>query len=316
MRWTRRTPATHVAIDLGTARTRVLVHGRGLVLDEPTLVARGPHPEGVLQVGDRAWSVAARRGAHSRWPVRRGVVVDAVSAVHLLRGLLGRAKVLDPEVVVVAVPSTLSLRDRSVLRAVLASGAHTTAITRPSELATALGANLDVSDVATQIMFDIGAGGTEVSATGAGRVLAATRVEVNAGDLEHLERHDGNHPDNEGMTAGERARLDEAETSSVDALTIGLHEVFNQLPEGVAADLAARPILLSGGGALRAGLASTLSARWGGTPVTLVARPRDAVIVGLGSMLEQLVDLDQRSPDLLTATNTALAPTRSDTCST
>jgi rod shape-determining protein MreB and related proteins len=294
VRWNRRAPAANVAIDLGTARTRVLVQGRGIVVDEPSLVAYGPPPEGVLQVGDRAWSAAAGHGAHSSWPVRRGVVVDAVGAVHLLRGLLGRAKVLAPEVVVTAVPSNLSLRDKSVLRAVLTSGTRTATVTGPMELASAIGADLDVSDPATQIMVDIGAGGTEVSATGDGRVLAAVHVDVSAGDLACLEPHHEHDRVAAGTGHGAVGRSGEAGTVVVDALTVGLRDVLDQLPAGVAGDLAARPILLSGGGALRAGLASTLSAHWGGARVTLVPRPRDAVVVGLGAMLEQLADLRRR----------------------
>jgi rod shape-determining protein MreB and related proteins len=295
VRWRRRATTANVAIDLGTARTRVLVQGRGIVLDEPSLVAYGPHPGGVLQVGDRAWSASAGHGAHGRWPVRRGVVVDAVCAVHLLRGLLGRAKVLEPEVVVTAVPSNLSLRDKSVLRAVLTSGTGTTAIMCPMELATALGAGLDVSDPATQIMVDIGAGGTAFSATGDGRVLAAVHLDISAQDLACLAPHDENHRLAAGSVLADDRRRGAG--AVVDALTIGLRELLDQLPAGVAGDLAARPILLSGGGALRAGVASTLSAHWGGARVTLIPRPRDAVIAGLGSMLEQLTDL-RRRPDV------------------
>jgi actin-like ATPase involved in cell morphogenesis len=253
-----------VALDVGTGRTRIHVADRGLVLDEPTLLAYGPRGD-VLAAGHRAWAAATGHGVRLVWPVRRGVVVDPVSCVHLLRLLLrqaGAAPATDL-VLATAVPTAASTRDTSVLTAAVASAGGGSVLPISAELAAAVGAGVDIADTVTNLVCDLGAGVIEVAATGDGRVLASSRIGIGAREF------------------------DEAPQRVLGGMVVALREVLDALPEHTAADLAARPVVLVGGGALRPGLAAALSAAWR-APVTVAGRPRDAVILGLGTCVAQL----------------------------
>lgn len=252
------------ALDVGTGCTRIHVAGRGLVLDEPTLLAYGPEGD-VLTAGRPAWAAATGHAVRLVWPVRRGVVVDPVSCVHLLQLLLRRAGAPPATdlVLATAVPAAASTRDASVLTATVASAAGGSRVMPISaEIAAAIGAGVDIADPVTNLVCDLGAGIIEVAATGDGRVLASSRIGIGAREFDDAPRR---------VLAG---------------IVVALREVLDALPERTAADLAARPVVLVGGGALRPGMASELSAAWH-APVTVAARPRDAVVLGVSACADE-----------------------------
>jgi actin-like ATPase involved in cell morphogenesis len=272
MRLLARPGPVGLAIDLGTARTRVHRPGDGSGLDEPTLVAR--RGADVAAAGRDAWRTCTRTDARLCWPVRRGVVVDPVSCVRLLTLLLGDvAGRRAPGVVAVAVRSGGDPYDDAVTAAVVASATGAAVRRVESLLAAAIGAGLAVDEPAAALVCDLGAGTLDLGAVGDGRLLASTSVPLGTHDW-----------------ADDPLRvLAEARTA--------LRRVLDALPPGTAGDLAARPVVLVGGGALVRDVPRRLAEAWR-TDVAAAPEPRLAVVAGLARCLGSHLDLGRPGGDL------------------
>jgi len=225
-------------------------------LDEPTQVACSP-TGAVIAAGRDAWVAAAEGRGRLLSPVRGGVVRDPVSCVHMLRILLRKSAdwATHPDVVV-SLAATAHGRDPSVSAAVVASATGGRVLPIEAGLAAGIGADLDIVQGGPRLVCDVGAGVTEMAVVADGHVLSsvATRLALSAYD-----------------TRSEQAlRL-------VEQL---LRRTLDALPDRAAGDAAAAPLLLVGGGALRADLVSRLGARCR-MQVEVPARPRDVVTRGL-----------------------------------
>jgi rod shape-determining protein MreB and related proteins len=257
----RRSSNDAIAVDLGTARTQVFVPGRGMVLDEPTLAAYGEGGE-VVAAGHDAWVASVVGPARLRMPVRGGVVRDPVGCVHLLRLLLRKAGLVnvDGGDVAVALPATAEPADESVLAAVIESATGGRAVPVESSLAALLATGADMVDGGPRIVCDLGAGVSEVTAVGDGRVLAAAVRRL-----------------------GVRS-FDDDPARTIHRLTRSFCEVLDSLAPQVAADAVARPMLVVGGGALRSDLLARLSESFS-MALHVPAHPRELVARGLARCL-------------------------------
>jgi rod shape-determining protein MreB len=246
-----------LAIDLGSARTRMLVPGVGLLLDEPSLVAYDRSGRAVA-AGRDAWISSAKGPARLSMPVRAGIVKDPVGCVRMLRLLLLKAgpSVVDPREVLVSLPATAGTRDESVAAAVIASATEAHVVLLPSGLAASIGAGLDISRSEPLIVCDIGAGVTELAVIADGRVLASAGVRRGVRDFET-----------------DPKRLE----SHVRSL---LHRVLDALPDRTSGDAAAGPLFLVGGGAALPEASFALSSGCQ-MPLQVMDDPRDVVVKGL-----------------------------------
>jgi rod shape-determining protein MreB and related proteins len=250
-----------LAIDLGSARTQIVVPGIDGVVDEPTHVACTSTGEAIA-AGHDAWLATAEGRGRLQSPVRGGVVRDPVSCVHMLRILLSKSGAdlaLHPDVTL-SVAATAHGRDASVLAAVVASVTGGRVFPIEAGLAASIGADLDIAQDVPRLVCDVGAGVTEMAAVANGQVIAsvATRLELGAYD-----------------TRSEQAlRL-------VERL---LRRTLEALPDGAAGDAAAGPLLLVGAGALRSDLIARLGARCR-MQVLVPVKPREVVARGLARIL-------------------------------
>lgn len=248
-----------IAIDLGTARTQVFVPGDGIVLDEPTLGAYDSTGE-IIAAGYEAWIASAMGPARLRMPVRGGVVRDPVGCVNALILLLRKQRLttLAGREVAVCLPTGTSEGDASVAAAVVASATGGRALPVDSSLAAAIGAGYDIGQSAPRLVCDVGAGITEMTAVGDGHVLAgsALRTGVNGYD----------------------DRPDDVLRQLVELF----RRVLDELPERLAADSVSQPLLVVGGGALRADLVRQLGMAYN-MQVHVPENPREVVVSGLGS---------------------------------
>src|SRR6476661_2977392 len=176
-----------MAIDLGTANTLVYARGRGILLDEPSVVALDLQTNAVVAVGAEAKRMIGRTPDHIRAirPLRDGVIADYEVTAEMLRyfvrKVLRRRGAFTGPRVVVCVPSGItSVEQRAVSEAAYAAGArkvHT--ISEP--MAAAIGAGLPVNQPSGSMVVDIGGGTTEVAILALGGIVASTSVRV-AGD--------------------------------------------------------------------------------------------------------------------------------------
>jgi rod shape-determining protein MreB len=177
-RITRLFSGLDVAVDLGTANTRLFAAGAGLVADIPTKV----NIMSRKRLADSDSSALNNAGRKSEFvmPLRGGVIKNVPAATFLLKKLLKRTRRFGlPRLrVIVCAPSDVSERERAVLvEAVRQAGASSAAVV-PEPLAGAIGAGLDISSPYAQMVVDIGAGVTDIAVIRDGNLIqtAATRM--------------------------------------------------------------------------------------------------------------------------------------------
>ncbi|MCE5335591.1 MAG: rod shape-determining protein [Desulfobacteraceae bacterium] len=157
-----------MAMDLGTANSLIYVKGKGIVLDEPSMVAVDKETGKVLAVGREAKSLAGRhsRGTNILRPLRDGVIHDFETASFMIRHFLGkvfRRLPLSRPKLVMAVPAGItSVEKRAVVEASeMAGSGKVYLIEEP--MAAAIGTGLPIDEAPGQMVVDIGGGTTEVA---------------------------------------------------------------------------------------------------------------------------------------------------------
>jgi rod shape-determining protein MreB and related proteins len=196
-----------LALDLGTASTRVYVQGQGIVFDEPTVVALNGRTADVLGVGRQAWAMAAARPAEvvAVRPLHRGAISNFELAEQMIRMILraiGVARFSRPRMLV-CVPSALTpVERRAVEEAVTEAGARSaTLLDEP--LAAAIGAGLPIHDPVGSMVVDVGGGISEMAMLALGGVVTWKAVTVGGLDMdEAIQRHVRNRYD---LAVGEAA---------------------------------------------------------------------------------------------------------------
>lgn len=176
-----------IGIDLGTANTLVHVKGRGIVINEPSIVAVNQKTGHVVAVGSQAKEMLGRTPAHivAVRPVVDGVISDFEITAEMLSYLInkaqsGHSKLLGPRVVV-GVPSGItSVEVRAVRDAARAAGAREVHIIE-EPMAAAIGIDLPVHDPSGSMIIDIGGGTTDIGVISLGGLVSSRNVRI-AGD--------------------------------------------------------------------------------------------------------------------------------------
>jgi rod shape-determining protein MreB len=173
-----------LAIDLGTANTLVYARGRGILLDEPSVVAVDTSTNSVVAVGTEAKRMIGRTPAHIRAvrPLRDGVIADYEVTAEMLRYfvrkvLRRRGSFTGPRVVICVPSGITGVEQRAVSESAYAAGARRVHII-PEPMAAAIGAGLPVNQPQGSMVVDIGGGTTEVAVLALGGIVAATSLRV------------------------------------------------------------------------------------------------------------------------------------------
>lgn len=176
-----------IGIDLGTANTLVYVKGRGIVINEPSIVAMNQKTGQVVAVGQQAKDMLGRTPQHivAVQPVVDGVISDFEVTSEMLSYLIGKAqaghtKLLGPRVVI-GIPSGItSVEVRAVRDAARAAGAREVHIIE-EPMAAAIGIELPVHEPSGSMVIDIGGGTTDIGVVSLGGLVNARNVRI-AGD--------------------------------------------------------------------------------------------------------------------------------------
>ena len=176
-----------IGIDLGTANTLVYVKGRGIVINEPSIVAMNQKTGAIVAVGAQAKHMLGRTPAHiiAVQPVVDGVISDFEVTSEMLLYLINKAqaghtKLLGPRVVV-GVPSGItSVEVRAVRDAARAAGAREVHIIE-EPMAAAIGIELPIHEPSGSMVIDIGGGTTDIGIVSLGGLVNARNVRI-AGD--------------------------------------------------------------------------------------------------------------------------------------
>jgi rod shape-determining protein MreB len=198
--------SSDLAIDLGTANTLVFVQGRGIVLNEPSIIAIRKTDNEVIGVGHEAKAMLGRtpENIQALRPLKDGVIADFDVTERMLQYFIERARqissgrkhawVLDRPRVVVGVPSGITqVEKRAVRDAALQAGARDVyLIEEPT--AAAIGAGLPIHEPGGHLIVDIGGGTTEVAVISMSGTVYCNSVRI-AGDemdeaiIQHIRKH-------------------------------------------------------------------------------------------------------------------------------
>ena len=177
--------STDLAIDLGTANTLVYVQGRGIVLNEPSVVAivNVKGRKQVLAVGDEAKLMLGRTPGNidAIRPLRDGVIADFAIAEemikHFIRKVHNRRSFASPQVII-CVPSGSSAVERRAIEESAESAGARRVFLIEEPMAAAIGAGLPVTEPTGSMVVDVGGGTTEVAVVSLGGIVYSRSVRV------------------------------------------------------------------------------------------------------------------------------------------
>src|SRR6266705_3308986 len=178
-----------MAVDLGTANTLVYVRGRGIVLNEPSVVAVNTVNGAILAVGAEAKRMIGRTPAHIRAvrPLKDGVIADFDITEKMLRYFIQKVhhrRLMAKPRIVVCIPSGITgVEQRAVEEATYAAGARA-AFVIEEPMAAAIGAGLPIHEPSGNMVVDIGGGTTEVAVISLGGIVTSTSIRVGGDELD------------------------------------------------------------------------------------------------------------------------------------
>ncbi|TYL52183.1 rod shape-determining protein [Nocardioides sp. BGMRC 2183] len=324
-----------MAVDLGTANTLVYVRRRGVVLDEPSVVAINEASGEVIAVGHEAKQMLGRTPDNitALRPLRDGVIADFEATEQMLRQFIARVhrrRYFAKPRMVICVPSSITpVEQRAVKEAGYQAGARRVYVVE-EPMAAAIGAGLPVHEATGNMIVDVGGGTTEVAVISLGGIVTSLSIRTAGDDLDAaivawMKKEHGlmlgdrtaeqvkislgtafprsgesngeirgrdmvsGLPRTVEVTASEiRHALEEPLNDIVDAVRVTL----DQTPPELAGDILDRGIVLTGGGALLAGLDERLRHETG-MPVHVAEDPLVSVAIGAGRCVEEFEALQQ-----------------------
>jgi len=170
-----------LGIDLGTANTLVYVPGKGIMLDEPSVVAVSEQDNAIIAIGIEAKEMIGKtpESIIVYRPMKDGVIADYRVTEAMLRYFinktLGRYNLFKPDVMVSVPAGITSTERRAVVEAAVRAGAQNAYVVREPILA-AIGAGIPIQESKGHMIMDIGGGTTDIAVISLGGIVASTSV--------------------------------------------------------------------------------------------------------------------------------------------
>jgi rod shape-determining protein MreB len=176
-----------LAIDLGTANTLVYQRGRGIVFDEPTVLALDSQAGAVMAIGEEAIELSrSTPGMALVRPLQRGVITDFELAQQMIRLILravGVGRFHRPHVLVCVPTAITEVERRAVEAAVEGAGAKKVSLV-DEPMAAAIGAGLPIHEPLGNMVVDVGGGTSEMAVVAMGGQVAGTALPVGGFDMD------------------------------------------------------------------------------------------------------------------------------------
>ncbi|MEO3873872.1 rod shape-determining protein [Nonomuraea sp. B12E4] len=313
-----------LALDLGTASTRIYVKRKGIVLDEPSAVRRDNNSGKVIAFGTEAADGADDADdAETYWPINGGLPADGEMSRRMVKHFLRKVHrhPFSRPRIVMAMPDDSTPIAQMALRDLAFEADARGILLFPHALAAALGAGLPVRDCVGSMVIDIGCETTRIAVVSRGDVVATSTVlgggrgvdraiarwvesqyglVLDEGEADAAKRGAGQPPYEEVVVkghdpdTGERRwvalpaqGIREAGGQQVESIAWAAVETVERCPAELAADLSEQGAMLIGGGSLLRGLGRRLRTALS-MPVRRAERPLEAVALGLGRCAEEL----------------------------
>ena len=313
-----------IGIDLGTASVLVYVRGRGIVVNEPSVVAYDKDTQEIQAIGEEAQMMIGRTPGNiaAIRPLSRGVISDDKAAGQMLKYFIEKAlnkKHFKKPRLSICVPSgATEVEKRAVVEAAVRAGAREVQIVE-EPVAGAIGAGIDISRPVGSLIVDIGGGTTDIAVISMNETVISTSVRV-AGDnfdealiryikkkhnmligkctAEEIKKQAGcvcpfieakiikvhgrnqltGLPKTIQFTSEEAM---EAFMAPAQIIVSGIRQVLERTPPELAADIARRGIVMTGGGSLLYGF-DRLIENTVGIQTTIAQDPMSLVAIGTG----------------------------------
>ncbi len=179
-----------LGIDLGTANTLVFVPGKGIVLNEPAVVAVSEQDNKILAIGLEAKQMIGRTPENiiAYRPMKDGVIADYRVTEAMLRYFMNKAlgsfSLIKPEVMISVPAGVTSTERRAVVEAAIKAGAKNAYVVKEPILA-AIGAGIPIHESKGHMVVDIGGGTTDVAVISLGGIVAANSVKCAGNKIDH-----------------------------------------------------------------------------------------------------------------------------------
>lgn len=172
-----------IGIDLGTANILVFIKGKGIVLNEPSVVAIDKDKNKILAVGEEARQMIGRTPGNivAIRPLKEGIIADYTITQKMLEYVVtkvaGKSFFSKPRIMVCIPTGITSVEKRAVLEATMQAGASRTYLIE-EPLAAALGAGLDIAAASGSMVVDIGGGTTDIAVLSLGGVVVDASLRI------------------------------------------------------------------------------------------------------------------------------------------
>lgn len=318
----------NIGIDLGTATTLVYVKGRGIILEEPSVVAYEKKDNRVLKVGKEARAMIGRtpRGVYTVRPLQNGVIANFEVTAEMLRYFIKiifkRNQFIKPSITICVPSGVTEVEKRAVSEVAYECGSHSVFLIE-EPIAAAIGAGLPIFEPMGNLIIDIGGGTTEVAVISLGGIVINEISKV-AGDflnqqiVRYIKDKHGlfigdltaeslkialsdKNPTNEDdyfevkgrdRLSGLPIRIDLTKSELKEALSDSVKMIANTVklalektPPELVSDIINKGLIMTGGGALLAGLDEVLQEQIE-IPVFISKEPLYCVVKGTGEALE------------------------------
>lgn len=172
-----------IGIDLGTANTLVFIPGKGIVVNEPSVVAVSPVENIVLAVGNQAKEMLGRTPDNivASRPMKDGVIADyrvtEAMLKYFINKVTGKVRIVRPEIMISIPAGVTSTERRAVIDAAVRAGAKSAYVVKEPLLA-AIGAGIPIHNAQGNMIINIGGGTSEIAVISLGGIVAAHSARV------------------------------------------------------------------------------------------------------------------------------------------
>lgn len=321
-----------LGIDLGTTNVLVYMPGKGVVINEPCVVALDAATNKAMAFGTEAKKMLGRtpESIIASHPLRDGAIASFRITEEMLRffinQLLGRVRLLRPEIMVAIPAGVTSTEKRAAIDACIQAGAKQ-AYTIKEPIAAALGAGINIASTSGNMVIDIGGGTSEVAVIALGDIVASTSVRTGGNKMDQAIagyiRKKYNLVIGEQTSEEIKIKIGAAvplkkeltmEVSGSNAITglpesvivntsdtitalrpvineiiLAVKSVLQKTPPELASDVMDKGMVFAGGGALLRGI-DELFTKITGVPCQIADEPMLCVVKGTGITLDNLED--------------------------
>ena len=320
-----------VAIDLGTASVLVYINNKGIVLNEPSVIAIDVLSDEILAVGSDAKKLIGRASGNVSciMPMKDGVIADFKATERMLDYFIKKSvkkSIFKPELLICVPARSTQVEKRAVIQAAENAGAHRTYLIE-EPLSAALGAGVDITDPNGTMVVDIGGGTSDIAVISMGQIIASRSVDAAGlsfdrtikdyirnryglliGDqtAENIKEAGSNLGLEDSVEVKGRdvtnalpakvyipiSELKDALRGEIDKIVEGIKKVLEVTPPELASDIFDREIILTGGAAYTIGLRERIEEKFQ-IRAKIAENPQECVIKGTAKALNWIDSLDE-----------------------